>query len=69
MKITRINKAPEYNRAREEALKERVLEARLDNLYALANEGIAIVGKPPTPIEFEIEDIENELQVQINKRK
>tara|TARA_Y100000310_G_scaffold337626_1_gene425198 strand:+ start:909 stop:1118 length:210 start_codon:yes stop_codon:yes gene_type:complete len=69
MKITQINRTSEYNEARKEALKERALEARLDNLYALANQGIAIVGQPPKPIEFEIEDVENELEEQINKRK
>ena len=69
MKITQINRTSEYNEARKEALKERALEARLDNLYALAEQGFGIVGVPPQPIEFAIEDMENELQIQINKRK
>lgn len=69
MRITQINRTSEYNEARKEALKERALEARLDNLYALANEGIEVVGRPPAPIESEIEEVENELQKQINKRK
>ena len=68
MKITQINRITAYNQAREEALNERALEDRLDNLYALANEGIEIVGNPPAAIASEIEDVESALKQQINKR-
>jgi hypothetical protein len=60
MRITPLSIINEYRPYRE-ALKERLLEARLDNLYALAAEG--------KDVKSETKDIENKLAKLIKQRK